>query len=240
MAQLKTRFTVWMEPDTLQAAKARAVQDGITVSEALAAAAKRALIDTDRQNTDAKLLAAVERVFNLIQRIDRRRVYDQQVLKEMVGLLIRSFFNHIPAVPPKDRDAALISGKARFNHFLDALAANLRSGQSALNDLPVPEQSQKSQPVIALPDDTSAGQPPVSPLREEATISPPVVTPPSVAVSSPPIPPAPIEPIAPVVAPTPPAEIDKAPSESTEQTTNQRPPEPSKPTPQRKLWNLFQ
>ena len=72
MAQLKTRFTVWMEPDTFQAAKARAVQDGMTVSEVLASAAKRALIDTDRQNTDAKLLAAVERVFNLIQRIDRQ------------------------------------------------------------------------------------------------------------------------------------------------------------------------
>ena len=41
MAQLKTRFTVWMEPDTLQAAKARAVQEGVTVSEVLAAAAKR-------------------------------------------------------------------------------------------------------------------------------------------------------------------------------------------------------
>jgi hypothetical protein len=92
MAQHKTRFTVWMEPDTFQAAKARAVQDGVTVSEVLAAAAKRTLIDNDRQHTDAQLLAAVERVFNLLQRIDRRRVYDQQVLKEMVGLLIRSFF----------------------------------------------------------------------------------------------------------------------------------------------------
>ncbi len=59
MAQLKTRFTVWMEPEVLLAAKARAVQDGVTVSEALAAAAKRALIDTNRENTDAQLLAAI-------------------------------------------------------------------------------------------------------------------------------------------------------------------------------------
>jgi hypothetical protein len=49
-----------MEPEILRAAKARAVQDGVTVLEMLAAAAaKRALIDTDRQNTDAKLLAAL-------------------------------------------------------------------------------------------------------------------------------------------------------------------------------------
>ena len=168
----------------------------------------------------------MERVFNLIQRIDRRRVYDQQVLKEMVGLLIRSFFNHIPAVPPKERDAAPISGKARFNRFLDALAANLRSGESALNDLPVPEQSQKSEPVVALPDDTSASQPPVAPPMEEATISPPAS--PAVLVAIPP-----------TAQPTPQAELDRAPSKATESATNQDTSEPLPPPPTRKAWKLF-
>ena len=226
MAEHKTRFTVWMDPEVLLAAKARAVQDGSTVSEALAAAAKRDLIDANRQNTDAQILQAVERVFNLIQRIDRRRVYDQQVLKEMLGLLIRSFFNHTPATPKNDKEAALLSGKVRFNHFLDVLAANLRSGQSVLNDLPVAEQVAKAAPVPAP--------------TEDSAIQPRVVTPPSVAASSPLIPPAPIEPIAPVVALTPPVEIEASPSESRQGATNQRPTEPSKPTPQRKLWGLFQ
>jgi hypothetical protein len=226
MAEHKTRFTVWMDPDVLRAAKARAVQDGSTVSEALAASAKRDLIDANRQNTDAQILQAVERVFNLIHRIDRRRVYDQQVLKEMLGLLIRSFFNHTPATPKNDKEAALLSGKVRFNHFLDVLAANLRSGQSALNDLPVAEQVPKAAPVPAQ--------------MEDSVTQPPVVTPPSVAVSSPPIPPAPIEQIALVGSPTPPAEIDKAPSEAAEPATDQRPTQPPKPTPPRKLWGLFQ
>jgi hypothetical protein len=226
MAEHKTRFTVWMDPEVLRAAKARAVQDGSTVSEALAAAAKRDLIDANRQNTDAQILQAVERVFNLIQRIDRRRVYDQQVLKEMLGLLIRSFFNHTPATPKNDKEAALLSGKVRFNHFLDVLAANLRSGQSVLNDLPVAEQGAKATPVPAP--------------TEDSAIQPRVVTPPSVAVSILPIPPAPIEPIAPVVALTPPVEIEVSPSESGQVATNQRPTEPPKPTPPRKLWGLFQ
>lgn len=178
MAEHKTRFTVWMEPKILQAAKARAVQDGVTVSEVLAAAAKRALIDTDRQHTDAQILQAVERVFSLIQRIDRRRVYDQQVLKEMLGLLIRSFFNHTPAVPPKDREAALFSGKVRFNRLLDMLAANLRSGESVLNDLPAREQSQKPEPVVAQPVD-SASQPPVAPPSSDAPLAPPPLPPPT-------------------------------------------------------------
>jgi hypothetical protein len=226
MAEHKTRFTVWMDPEVLRTAKARAIQDGITVSEVLAAAAKRDLIDANRQNTDAQILQAVERVFNLIQRIDRRRVYDQQVLKEMLGLLIRSFFNHTPAVPSKDKEAAIFSGKARFNRFLDMLAANIRSGQSVLNDLPVPGPAPKTAPVP-----THA---------EDSTTQPPVVTPSSVVLLNPPTSPSPIEPIAPVIAPTPPVESESAPSEAVEPATNQRPTEPPKPTPPRKLWSLFQ
>jgi hypothetical protein len=226
MAEHKTRFTVWMDPEVLRAAKARALQDGITVSEVLAAAAKRDLIDANRQNTDAQILQAVERVFNLIQRIDRRRVYDQQVLKEMLGLLVRSFFNHTPAVPAKDREGAIFSGKARFNRFLDMLAANLRSGESVLNDLPVPEQAPKTAPV---PTHT-----------EDSATQPPVVTPPSVVLITPPTPPSPIEPIAPIVAPTPLAEADNAPPQAVEPATDQRLTQPLKPTPPRKLWGLFQ
>jgi len=226
MAEHKTRFTVWMDPEVLLAAKARALQDGITVSEVLAAAAKRDLIDANRQNTDAQILQAVERVFNLIQRIDRRRVYDQQVLKEMLGLLVRSFFNHTPAVPAKDREAAIFSGKARFNRFLDMLATNLRSGESVLNDLPVPEQAPKIAPA---PTHT-----------ENSPAQPPGITPPSVALITPPTAPSSIEPIALIVAPTPPVESESAPSETVEPATNQRSTEPPKPTPPRKLWGLFQ
>jgi hypothetical protein len=227
MAQHKTRFTVWMEPDTLQAAKARAVQDGVTVSEVLAAAAKRTLVDTDRQHTDAQLLAALERVFNLIQRTDRRRVYDQQVLKEMVGLLIRSFFNHIPAVPAKEKEAALMSGKVRFNRWLDILARNLRSGQSVLNDLPVPEQAERNEPIVAQP------QPSVSPLP--TALAPPEVVP----VIAPTLPSAQdviaaIKPAAPPLAP------NRTQPGSVEPNKGEVLRELPKPEAHRKKWSLFQ
>ena len=227
MAQHKTRFTVWMEPDTLQAAKARAVQDGVTVSEVLAAAAKRTLIDNDRQHTDAQLLAAVERVFNLIQRIDRRRVYDQQVLKEMVGLLIRSFFNHIPAVPAKEKEAALMSGKVRFNRWLDILARNLRSGQSVLNDLPVPEQAERNEPIIAPP------QPSISPLP--IALAPPGVVP----VIAPVLPPVQdvVAAVKPAAPPTAPSRMQPGSAEPSKSEVRRELP---KPEGHRKKWSLFQ
>src|SRR5271156_6262638 len=114
MAENKIKFTVWLSPEILRAAKARATLEGITASEVLAAAGRTALINSDQEHTDAKVLAAVERVFALIQRIDRRRSFDQQVLKEMVGLMVQSFFNHTPGIPEKDKKAALHSGKVRF------------------------------------------------------------------------------------------------------------------------------
>jgi hypothetical protein len=213
MAEHKTRFTVWMDPEILRAAKARALQDGVTVSEVFAAAAKAALIDSDRQNKDERILQAVERVFHLIQRIDRRHVYDHQVLKEMVGLQIRSFFNHIPAVPPRDKDSALLSGKTRFNRFLDVLAANLRSGNSILNDLPLQEiEPQKSEaPEVTTEDPTP--RPPVAPSLSEAA--------------------------SPAKETASPVEHPRAASDAVKPPTSPIPPKPSKPTPTTKIWKLF-
>jgi len=95
----------------------------------------------------------------LIQRIDRRRSFDQQVLKEMVGLMVQSFFNHTPGIPDKDKKAALHSGKARFNRFLDTLATHLRSGQSIMNDLPAPSAEPTSSDTsvsVLIPSQTNA------------------------------------------------------------------------------------
>ena len=141
MKERKVRFTIWISPDILRAAKAHAIENEMTVSEVLAAAATAKLGGADRRAGEEKLLQAVERIFSLIRRIDRRRSYDNQVIKEMVGLLAQSFFNHIPAVPEKDKKTALFSGKVRLNRFLDCLAANLRAGDSILNDVPMAELS---------------------------------------------------------------------------------------------------
>ncbi|HUN98531.1 MAG TPA: hypothetical protein VMU69_20155 [Bradyrhizobium sp.] len=169
MAQKKLRFTIWLNPAALEIAKARALEDRVSISETLAQAATEALLASGRHQSEAKVLQAVERVFHLIQRIDRRRGFDNQVLKEMLGLSVLSFFNHTPAVPSADKKAALLDGKARFNRFLDALAANLRAGKSILADLPIPEDdssmdngaSQKNQvpvPMIHQIADGNGGQ----------------------------------------------------------------------------------
>jgi hypothetical protein len=137
MKPQKVRFTVWLDPATLEVAKVRSRQDGVSVSEALAEAATESLL-RNRADAETQIVKAIERVFYLVQRTDRKRSFDEQVLKEMVGLMVLSFFNHTPAVPEANKKAALMDGKARFHRFLDTLAANLRGGNTILSDLPGP------------------------------------------------------------------------------------------------------
>ena len=168
----KIRFTLWMDEEILKAARVRAAEEGATPSRVIAAAARTMLIDSP-QNAEVRVLQAVERVLAVIQRIDRRRGYDQQVLKEMVGLMAQSFFNHTPAIPEKDKKAALHSGKARFNRFLDALASNLRAGQSIMNDLPAPAEPAVPELAVSAAESGNAVDPKPGPLKNpEAELLP--------------------------------------------------------------------
>jgi hypothetical protein len=154
MKEQKVRFTVWLNPAVLSAAKARANRDGISVSEVLARAAHRELGQGEGADADALIHKAVDRVFFLLQRTDKRRGFENQVLKEMLGLAVLAFFNHTPPVPDADRKAAHLSGNVRFQQFLDAVAANLRRGRSILAELP--DADADSQPSAGEANDESA------------------------------------------------------------------------------------
>ena len=139
MRQQKIRFTVWLEPAVFDAAKARAQRGGLSVSVVLAQAARESLLEAYRSDRDAELLKAVERVFHKLRRIEERHGLDHRVLQEMLGLAVLSFFNHTPAVPEDQKKAALLSGKVRFERYLDLLAKNIRGGSSVLGEVSRPE-----------------------------------------------------------------------------------------------------
>jgi hypothetical protein len=122
-----------------EAAKSQAAISGSPLSMIVADAATQILLATYRSDREAEILRAVERIFFKLQKLEKRQSLDLLILKEMVGLGIRAYFNHTPEVPEGERSAALLSGKARFHRYLDTLARNLRQNQSILGD--VPEQS---------------------------------------------------------------------------------------------------
>ena len=132
----RVQLTVRLEPEVFRAAKERATRSGVSLSAAVAEAAKESLLSTYRGQREAEILRAVDRNFHKVARLERRLWLEVRVLKEMVGLGMRSFFNHTPAVPETEKAAALLSGKARFHRYLDLLAENLRGGESIMNDIP--------------------------------------------------------------------------------------------------------
>ena len=159
----RIQLTVRLEPEVYRAAKERATRSGVSLSAAVAEAAKESLLSTYRGQREAEILKAVDRNFHKVGRLEQRLWLEIRLLKEMVGLGMRSFFNHTPAVPESEKAAALLSGKARFHRYLDLLAENLRGGESVLHDVPADE------PVGLAPGDPPQDTGGVTPARDGIT-----------------------------------------------------------------------
>ena len=132
----KIKLSIRLMRSAYDAAKSRAATTGSAISVIVAEAATQTLLATYRSDREAEILKAVERVFFKLQKLEKRQNLDLLILKEMVGLSIRAYFNHTPEVPDHERSASLLSGKARFHRYLDTLARNLRQNKSILGDVP--------------------------------------------------------------------------------------------------------
>jgi hypothetical protein len=135
----RVQLTVRLENEVIKAARERAARMKTSLSAAVAEAAKESLLSSYRTERETEILKAVERNSFALRKLEQRMNFEIRVLKEMAGLGMRSFFNHIPPVPEPEKPAALLSGKMRFARFLDLLARNLRGGESILRDLSAAE-----------------------------------------------------------------------------------------------------
>jgi hypothetical protein len=139
MSGQRVQVTVFLEADVHRAAKQRAGEMKRSLSATVAEAAKESLLSSYRSDREKEILKATERNFFAVRRLEQRLRIELQVLKELIGLGMRSFFNHIPPIPDSSKAAALVSGKQRFLRYLDLVASNLRDGESVLRDVPLPE-----------------------------------------------------------------------------------------------------
>jgi hypothetical protein len=140
---MKEQLTVRLDPEVLKAARDKAQRENVSVSAVVADAAARALLHAGHAEWEAGILRALDRLGNKVDKLDKRTGYDAGVLKEMVGLFVRAYFNHTPALPEPALRPALLSGKERFARFMDTLAANLGRGTSVLREVgaPSPDES---------------------------------------------------------------------------------------------------
>jgi hypothetical protein len=138
----RIQLTVRLEPQVMQAARQRSSDMKVSLSATVAEAAKESLLSSYRSEREQEILKAVDRNFHALRRFERQLRLEIQVLKEMIGVGMRSFFNHTTPIPEATKNAAIRSGKERFHRYLDMVASNLRSGESILKDLPLPEPAE--------------------------------------------------------------------------------------------------
>lgn len=146
MKSRRVQLTVRLEPQVMQAARQRSGEMKVSLSATVAEAAKESLLSSYRSDREQEILKAVDRNFHALRRLERQLRLEIAVLKEMIGVGMRSFFNHTTPIPEASKNAALRSGKERFGRYLDLLAANLRSGQSILGDVPLGESENQNAP----------------------------------------------------------------------------------------------
>ena len=108
-------------------------------SAVMARALRRFLFPEHGEERERVLTENFDRLYwhqhNHADRMDR----ELRVIREMLAMFVRTFYNHTVDIPPGDRRAAKLSGEARFDRFLQALAENTGPGKSALERMPEPD-----------------------------------------------------------------------------------------------------
>jgi hypothetical protein len=165
---MKEQLTVRLDPEVLQAAREKAQRENLSVSAVIAEAATRALLHAGHAEWEAGIVRGLDRLGGKLDRLDKRHTFEASVIKEMVGLFVRAYFNHTPTIPEQALRPSLLSGKERFARFMDTLAQNLGKGQSVIR-----------QPVDA--QDLPGAEPPPSPAPQGVPSEPPPPLPAEVA-----------------------------------------------------------
>ena len=129
----RVALTIRLPNPLYETARQLAAQRNAPLAAVIVAAAEQALHPSEEQQADeAAIRDAVQHCLHKIDRLERKLGTDLHILKEMVGLGVRTYLNHTAALPDTERAAATISGRARFERFLDVLGNSLRDGVSIL------------------------------------------------------------------------------------------------------------
>ena len=107
MKDEKIKFSISLGRPAYDAAKSLAAASGKAFTFVVADAATQTLLATYRSDREAEILKAVERVFFKLQKLEKHQQLDLLILKEMVGLGIRAYFNHTPEILESQHSAAL-------------------------------------------------------------------------------------------------------------------------------------
>lgn len=133
----KVRLTGSIEPDVADALEAFCRNHPkLSRSAVMAQALRRFLFPDYQEERERVLTENLDRLYWRQSRHAERVDRELRVIREMLALFVRTFYNHTPEVPPSERSAAAIKGEQRFSRFQKVLAEHLGPGKSALEQMP--------------------------------------------------------------------------------------------------------
>lgn len=106
-------------------------------SEVMTAALRFFVTPEYQEEREKVITETLDRLYWTTHRLDRRLKRETHILKEMLGLFVRAFYNHTPRIADPLQEEFKALGKQRFEAFMEVLAAHVQPGQSMLEQLPV-------------------------------------------------------------------------------------------------------
>lgn len=133
----KVQMTVRLHPDVVRAARETSIRSGVPVSVVVAEAACQTLLPPPEESAEIKVRNVSNRLLSRMETLERALGRELVLTRELVAQFARAYFNHTPAVPDPERNAASLSGRLRFVRLVEQVNTNARQGVSILNDTEV-------------------------------------------------------------------------------------------------------
>jgi predicted transcriptional regulator len=128
---MKEQFTVYLEPDLMQALTEYAERRGKPKSLVAEAAIASFLSPDASERQEATLARRLDRITRQMERLER----DVGISVETIALFIRFWLMATPFLPEQTQAAARAKGTERYEGFLQALGRRLAKGPGFIREV---------------------------------------------------------------------------------------------------------
>jgi predicted transcriptional regulator len=128
---MKEQFTVYLEPDLMQALTEYAERRGKPKSLVAEAAITSFLSPDASERQEATLARRLDRITRQMERLER----DVGISVETVALFVRFWLMATPSLPEQTQAAARARGAERYEGFLQALGRRLAKGPGFIREV---------------------------------------------------------------------------------------------------------
>lgn len=123
---MKSRLSVYLDPETLRLLEAFAFQRGKSKSLVAETAITAFLTPDTAERHEAAIARRLDHHTRVMERLER----NLGIAIEMLALFIRFWLTATPAVPQAQQGAAQAKGRERYEGFIAALGRRLAKGAS--------------------------------------------------------------------------------------------------------------